>query len=321
MQWTFAAGLPNSDMAPPDSTDAAPRAAYAYTLLTFTALFWAGNAVIGRALHTLIPPVALGFLRWAIALVIVLWLSRRAWRATWRGLRGHWRLVFALGASGVAAYNTLLYSALQTTTATNGLLINAVTPVFIVIAEGILFGVRLSLRQWAGLAAALAGIVVIVTRGSVTALATQAPLPGDLLLLLAAAAWTIYTLLLRRLPRDLDSIALLAATIGAGMLLLLPFYLWEHATGARPQWTAAALGGLAYIGVFPSVLAYLFYNKAVAAVGGHRAAMFLYLIPVFGLGLAIVFLHERLALFHAIGVAAIITGIVMATRQPARRAI
>ena len=291
-----------------------------YWLLAFTALFWAGNAVVARALHDVIPPVAMSLWRWLLALAILLVL---AWPALVRErarLRQHWRVLLALGVFGVTAYNTLLYSALQTTTATNGLLINAVTPVFIIVAECVLFGVRLSPRRWAGVAAALAGIVAIVTRGEVAALATLALNRGDLLLLIGAATWTAYTLFLRRLPAGLDPLAMLATTVGVGVVCLAPLFMWEQATGARTQWGTAAWLGVAYIGVFPSVLAYLFYNRAVQVVGGHRAGMFLYLIPVFGIGLAIAFLGERLAWFHVLGMALIFGGIALVTINRAQAA-
>ncbi len=305
----------------PDSTegttegliDRAAAVVHPYWLLTFTALFWSGNAVVARALRDVIPPMAMSLWRWLLALAILLLL---AWPALIRErarLTAHWRVLLALGVFGVAAYNALLYSALQTTTATNGLLINAVTPVLIIVAECVLFGVRLSLRRWAGVAAALAGIVAVVTRGDPAALATLALNRGDLLLLMAAVTWTVYTLALRRLPAGLDPLAMLATTVGVGVVFLLPVFAWEYAAGARTQWGTAAWLGVAYIGVFPSVLAYLFYNRGVQAVGGHRASMFLYLIPVFGIVLAIVFLGERLAWFHALGTALIFGGIALAT--------
>ncbi|MGH8619381.1 MAG: DMT family transporter [Burkholderiales bacterium] len=306
----------------PDSTDDANGrpAVHPYWLLTFTALFWAGNAVAARALSDVIPPMALSLWRWLLALAILL---VPAWPALLRErarLCAHWRVLFALGVFGVMAYNALLYTALHTTTATNGLLINAVTPVFIIVAECVLFGVRLSPRRWAGVAAALAGIVAIVTRGDVAALAAFALNRGDLLLLIAAAAWTAYTLFLRRLPAGLDPLAMLATTVGVGVVCLVPFFAWEYAAGARTQWGTAAWLGVAYIGVFPSVIAYLFYNRAVRAVGGQRAGMFLYLIPVFGIALAIVFLGERLAWFHALGMALIFGGIALATIDRPRAA-
>lgn len=311
----------------PDSTEGltvatgrAAAAVHPYWLLTFTALFWSGNAVVARALRDVIPPMAMSLWRWLLALAIVLLL---AWPALVReraGLLAHWRVLLALGFFGVTAYNALLYSALQTTTATNGLLINAVTPVLIIVAECVLFGVRLSLRRWAGVAAALAGIVTIVTRGDLAALATLALNRGDLLLLIAAVTWTVYTLFLRRLPPGLDPLAMLATTVGVGVLFVVPLFAWEYATGARTHWGPAAWLGIAYIGVFPSVLAYLFYNRGVQVVGGHRASMFLYLIPVFGVALAIGFLGERLAWFHALGMALIFGGIALATVDRLRAA-
>ncbi len=306
--------------AAPARTGGGSHTAHPYWLLTFTALFWSGNAVMARALRDVIPPLAMCFWRWLVAFAIVIVLAAPALRRERKRLLEHWGALLTLGVFGVTAYNALLYSALQTTTATNGLLINAVTPVFIVAAEGLVFGSHLGLRKWGGLVAALAGIVTIVTRGEPGALADFAFDRGDLLLLIAAAAWTVYTLVVRRLPKDVDPMAVLASTVGIGLVFLAPLFWWEHVAGLRTHWGTAAWLGVAYIGVFPSVLAYLFYNRAVATVGGHRAGMFLYLIPVFGIALAIAFLGERLAWYHGVGIALIFGGIALATIERGKTA-
>lgn len=221
---------------------------------------------------------------------------------------------------GVAAYNTLLYSALHTTTATatNGLLVNSACTAMIIAVNYLLFGVRASSRQWAGLALSLAGTLVIVSRGEWSALAALDLVRGDVLLLVGALYWAVYTACLRWRPPMLDGAAFLGASIAIGTTLLAPLYLLESWDAAPVVFTPAVVAGIAYTGVFPSVLAYLFWNRAVAEVGGNRAGQFLNLVPVFGTLLAVTLLGESLQLFHLVGAGLIFGGIYLATRRTRR---
>lgn len=285
-----------------------------YLLLTLTALFWAGNAVVARALHVLLPPATMAFWRWVLALLLLLPFVLRPMYEQRALLRGHWMRLALLGVLGVGCYNTFLYAALQTTTATNGVLISSITPVLIVLVGRILFGVEMTRRQQAGILLSLLGVVGIVSRGELAVLERLDFNQGDLLLVGCAVTWALYTVLLRFRPVGIDTLAFLgAAVIGGILLLMLPLYLVELASRRTAVWNAATGAGMAYFAVFPSILAYLFWNRGVRQVGANRAGLFLYLIPVFGIVLAIVFLGERLHLFHLLGAALIFTGIAVST--------
>ena len=142
-----------------------------YLLLSLCALFWAGNSVVGRALHESVPPVTLAFWRWSIALALLMpWVARPLWRQ--RGvIASNWKVMLLLSLLGVATYNTLNYTALQTTTATNSALINSVCVVLIIVVNFVLFRVHASASQWAGVVVSLAGTLVIVSRGDPAVLA------------------------------------------------------------------------------------------------------------------------------------------------------
>jgi drug/metabolite transporter (DMT)-like permease len=289
-----------------------PRLANAspYLLLMLTALFWAGNAVVARALHNLLPPAAMAFWRWALALLLLFPFVLRPMYEQRTLMRANWVRLALLGVLGVGCYNTFLYAALQTTTATNGVLINSMTPLLIVLIGRTLFGVRMTRRQQAGILLSLAGVVGIVSRGDVAVLMRLDFNQGDLLLIGGAFTWALYTVLLRWRPAGIGTLAFLgAAVVGGLLLLMLPLYLVELASGRVAVWNAATGAGMVYFAVFPSILAYLFWNRGVQQVGANRAGLFLYLVPVFGILLAITFLGERLHLFHLAGAALIFTGI------------
>jgi len=289
------------------------RNASPYLLLTLTTLFWAGNAVMARALHELLPPITMAFWRWTLASALLLPFVLRPMYDQRVLLREYWGRMVLLGALGVSCYNTFLYSALQTTTATNGVLINSVTPLLILLAGRMLFGVRMTARQQAGIVLSLVGVMVIVSRGD-SAVLTQLDFNhGDFLLIGSAVTWAMYTVFLRWRPPGIGMRAFLGATIMTGATLLLPLYLVEMASGRTAVWNAATGAGMVYFAIFPSILAYLFWNRGVHQVGASRAGLFLYLVPVFGIVLAVAFLGERLHLFHLAGSALIFTGIYVAT--------
>lgn len=283
-----------------------------YLLLTLCALFWAGNSVVGRALHDSVPPVTLAFWRWCIALLLLLPWVAGPLRRQWRAIVSNWKVMLLLSLLGVATYNTLNYTALQTTTATNSALINSVCVVLIIVVNFILFRVQASAWQWAGVAASLAGTLVIVSRGDPAVLAGLEFVRGDVLLMVLALFWALYTACLRWRPRELDALGFLGGTIVIGLLILAPLYVWEALTSVPVAFSAGVVAGIAYTGIFPSVLAYLFWNRGVAEVGANRAGQFLHLIPVFGTALAVVFLGETLKLFHLAGAVLIFGGIYLA---------
>jgi len=291
-----------------------PASVSPYLLLTLTALFWAGNAVLARALHNLMPPATMAFWRWVLALLLLFPFVVRPMYEQRALLRANWVRLALLGVLGVGCYNTFLYAALQTTTATNGVLISSMTPLLIVLIGRALFGVRMTLRQQVGIMLSLAGVVAIVSRGDMSVLMQLDFNRGDLLLVGCSSTWALYTVLLRWRPAGIGTMAFFgAAVVGGIVLLMLPLYLAELASGRVAVWNAATGAGMVYFAVFPSILAYLFWNRGVQQVGANRAGLFLYLVPVFGIVLAITFLGERLHLFHLVGAALIFSGIYIST--------
>lgn len=298
---------------------AAPWTAGLLLLLTLPPLFWAGNFIVGRAMRGVVPPVTLSFLRWAIALALLLpfaWPAlRRDWRRYWAN---RWR-VLGVSVVGVAAFNTLVYTGLQTTTATNGILLNAFIPILIVLLGALLYRQPIGLLQALGMAVSFAGVLTIITHGQWQRLTALAFGGGDVIVFSAMVCWAVYTLWLRAIPAEIDRLGLLAVQMALALLVLAPLYAWEWAGGARVVWTWPSLAALLYVGIFPSVLAYLFYNWGVARVGAARAGLFIHLMPLFGALLSVLLLGEQLHGYHAVGMAAILGGIVLSTRRMTRR--
>lgn len=280
----------------------------AYPLLTIVALLWAGNALVGRAARDLIPPFTLAFGRWSGALLLMMPFAWPRLRADWPVIRQHWKATLLLGLIGIGAFNALLYSGLQYTTATNGLLIQALIPPLILLLAFLFFRERTDLVRIGAALVSVIGVGVIVLHGDVAALRALRLGRGDALILFGVAAWALYTVLLRRRPA-VHPLSFLAITFLIGALAMLPLSAMEHFAGRTIHWGTGTVLAFAYVATLPSLVAYLLYNRGVELIGPARAGQFLNLMPLFGAGLAVLLLGESLGGHHLLGVALILAGI------------
>lgn len=291
-----------------------PPAGTPHLLLTLAVLFWAGNFILGRAVRMDVPPIALAFWRWAVASLLVLGPALAPLKRDRAAIRRHWPILILLAGTGVAAFNTLVYSGLQYTVAVNAFLMQAMMPVFIVMFSFFIFRLPVNSRQMAGVALCLTGAVVIIVQGDPAVLGDLDLNPGDLLVLLAVLSYAAYSVLLRRRP-PIHPLSFVAVTFGLGTVMLLPLYLWESVMIRPIQPTKVALCAILYVAVFPSIVSYLCYNRGVEAIGANQAGLFLYLMPVFGSVMAVAFLGEAFLWFHWIGLALIVAGLVTSMRS------
>lgn len=289
----------------------------AWTLLILTNLLWAGNIVLARGVAGLVPPVALAYWRWTGAFLLSLPFAWRHLRRDGRELCRHWAMMLLLAATGIASYNTISYVALNRTTALNVLLLQSATPLMIVATAFLLFRERPTARQAAGVGLSLAGVAVIAGHGSLAALAALRINPGDLYVVGALAIYSVYCVMLRRRPA-VHPLSFLSAAMGLGSLMMLPFYLWERASGLHVGDPALAWLPMAYMAIFPSLIAYSLFNRGIELIGANAAGHSMHLMPLFGSLLAVVFLGERFRAYHGIGIALIGGGILLAsvTRLP-----
>lgn len=288
-------------------------------LLVIPPLMWAGNAVVGRMVNTLVPPITLNFLRWTIAFLILLPLAGQVLRQTsplWR----HWRRFALLGLLGVGAYNALQYLALQTSTPLNVTLVAASMPIWMLGIGGLFFGVRISPRQVLGAVLSLAGVLVVLSRGDWNQLLQVRLVPGDIYILLATIAWSFYSWLLTQ-PKDPPALrddwaAFLMAQIVFGLVWSGLFAGAEWTlTDAHIQWGWPLAAALLFIAVGPALLAYCFWGMGVKRVGPTIAGFFANLTPLFAAILSAAFLGELPHLYHGLAFALIVGGIVVSARR------
>lgn len=296
------------------TSDVRSSSVQAYALLALAGLCWSGNHVIGRAIAGHVPPVSLSALRWVFPCIIAGFLARKHLSRDWPVIKAHWKAMLVLGLSGGAVFSTLQYVGLQYTTAVNVSVLNSLGPVFIVAAVAIMFSETLRPIQLAGIAVSLTGVLFIVTRGELAMIADLSFNYGDLIILFNMAVWAVYSACLRLRPViHWTSFMFAFALIGA--LGTLPFAINEYLQGFHFQPTLPTFLTAAYVSVFPSLVAYLSWNRGVELIGPNRAGALLHLIPLYSAILAGIFLGERLASFHVIGFALILAGVTLAARK------
>jgi drug/metabolite transporter (DMT)-like permease len=286
-----------------------------YLLLSLTALFWASNIIVGRHVVGQIPPVVLALIRWSGGFLLILPLAWPHLKRDRPIIRRHLGILLLLSVTGIAAFNTMAYWALEYTQALNGLLLQSSTPLFVAVWSLLLLGVRLTLAQALGVLVSTAGVAIILLRGDPAALAAIEFNRGDVIFVIAFAIFGFYTTLTVKSP-PIHPFSFLAVTFGCGGAFLIPFAIWEAASGHIMTVTTGSVLSAAYIVVFPATLAYLCYNRGIQLIGANRAAPFSHLIPVFGSIMAIGLLGEEMRLFHLIGYALVLSGVIVAARTP-----
>ncbi|MBO9575171.1 MAG: DMT family transporter [Sphingobium sp.] len=276
-------------------------------MLVLVMLLWSGNSIVARAIHEDMPPFTLAFLRWGGASLI-------AWPIAWRSImadraeiRRKWGIILLLGMVGVGSFNAFMYSGLQYTTAANSLLVQAAIPALVLLLDFLLFRSRPRIAQIVGCIIAAAGVVIIIFRADPAALAAMHFNRGDLLVLIAIGLWSIYTVLLRLRPA-ISGLSFLALTITIGALAMAPFSFVELQT-RTVHFTPVVVAGIAYVMIFPSLIAYFMFNKAVGEIGAGDAGQVINLQPLFGAILASLILGEPFHLYHIAGMVLILAGI------------
>jgi drug/metabolite transporter (DMT)-like permease len=286
-----------------------------YLLLCITALCWAGNAVVGRLAAGHIPPVTLSFLRWSLAFLIILPIAWKHLVRDWGAIRARLGIMVVLSITGIGAFNTMQYWALEHTEALNTLLLQSAGPLFVAVWSLILLRDRLTLAQAGGILLSLVGVLVILLRGDLTTLGAIEFNKGDVIFTVALVIFGLYSVLSLKRPQ-IHGLSFVGFTFGCGAASLVPLLILELFSRPLMQLDAPNLLSLFYVAVFPSTIAYLCFNRGVQLIGANRAAPFFHVVPVFGSIMAIVFLGERPQPFHFVGFALVLTGVFVASRKP-----
>ena len=297
-----------------------PRTA---ALLLIPPLLWAGNTIVGRLVHELIPPITLNFFRWVLAFVLLLPIAHQVLRQS-SPLWPHWKRYGLLGLLGVGCYNSLQYLALQTSTPINVTLVASSTPVFMLGIGAVFYKQVVRKRQIFGAMMSISGVLLVLCRGDWHALANVHLVLGDVFVLIATACWAWYSWLLSRtqepgLVRG-NWAYFLMAQIAFGLVWSGAFTAmeWSGYTGlvdAHVSWSWPLIAALVYVAVGPALLAYRCWGLGVQRAGPNIAGFFANLTPIFAATMSALALGELPQMYHIAAFVMIIGGIVVSSRK------
>jgi drug/metabolite transporter (DMT)-like permease len=290
------------------------EAGIAIAVMIAAPLFFSSNMIFGRSAVAEVAPFTLAFVRWSAVALLMSPLLIAGLPAIRRVLRQSVGLLLLLAFLGMWVCGGLVYLGLRHTTATNGTLIYTTSPVIIILLEALFRGRAIGWREAAGSLLAFAGVAVIVLEGSLSALLSLGLNPGDLLFVMAATAWAVYSMLYRSPAlADVPNLSLFALLAAIGAVLLAPVALFEWWIGMPAPTTASAWTDIAGIVFFASILAFSSFQFGIRRLGAPVAGIFMYLLPVYGVGLAVTLLGERLMGHHLVGIAMVMGGVILAT--------
>ncbi|MEH6452929.1 MAG: DMT family transporter [Psychromonas sp.] len=285
---------------------------FAFLGLVLTNLFWAINAILAKGYVGEIPPVAMNTIRWFGAFILLTPFAFPRIVKNWAVIRANAIPLFGLALLAISLYNSLLYISANFTSAINITLINTLIPVFTSLIAWKLLDNRPRTSQVVGLIMSILGVLVILTQGNLYSLLTLSFSLGDLIMLTAVTCWALFTVLLKKLELRLSPITLLYSLIALGLPFLIIAMVIEMYIYRLYIPSLSQIPVFAYLWVFPSILAYVFWTNGVQRLGPEAASLSIILMPLFGTFLAITFLGESIFWFHIVGGVCSLMGIVLA---------
>lgn len=300
----------------PSANTPQPRA-LDWLIFVFVPVFFSSNLIFGRGVIGEVGPFITAFIRWAgstLAMVPLLYLD---WPAARTFVREHTWLWLWLGFLSIGICGGFVYWALTLTTASNATLIYTTSSLFIILFEWRFSGRRISGRELLGMVVAFAGVAAIVLRGDFGALTHMDFNLGDLGMLVAAIAFAVYSVLLRRpAAQAIRPLSLFGLIAFSGSMLLLPPALWEFLHGGLLPWTVSAWSKIAGIILFASLAAFFCFQHTVRIFGPATAGITLYMMPPVSIVMAVVFLDETFEQYQAVGIVLVLGGVILATAKP-----
>jgi drug/metabolite transporter (DMT)-like permease len=286
-----------------------------YVLLILTALLWAGNAIAGKFAVGHISPFLLTWLRWVIALSILLVISWRQVLQDMPAIRANLPFLFALGALGFTTFNLMFYFALVHTSAINVAIEQSAMPLVVFLLNFLWFGIRASWMQVAGFILTVLGVVLTVTRGAPWSVFDTPLNIGDVLMVIAISLYGVYSVALAKRPA-MHWLSFLTTLSLAALITSIPFALWEIHSGTViwPDTQGWAVAFFTAVG--PAILAQLFWARGLEMIGSNRGGVFINVVPIFAALMAVVLLGEEFRPYHAAAMALVFAGVWLSQQKP-----
>ena len=273
-----------------------------YLIMLLPPLFWAGNFIVGKAVSSQHIPIGLSFWRWFLATLIFTPFVLKAIIKEKDIILKHLSKIVILSLLSISAFNSLAYISLQYTSALNATILNSFIPIFILIIVSLFFKEKISKYQVVGIFISLLGVFIILSRLDINIIKNITFNKGDLWMLLAALDWAMYSILLKYLrPTELKPMTFLGIMMILGTIFLIPLYLANPFNESMITLNKDVIYALAYIAIFPSIISYLAWNYGLQKIGAALGGQYIHLMPIFGALMAVLFLGEKIELYHILG--------------------
>jgi drug/metabolite transporter (DMT)-like permease len=286
-----------------------------YILLIIVAAIYAGNLLVGKAVADTVPPITLAFLRLTIAFLIVLPFGFKEWRENKQLWIKEWKAIIILAFTGIAAFNTLLYYSLHFTSPINAGIVESATPIFSVIIGFLLLREKMEKRKLVGVLISMIGVLWVLSKGSIEVILSLSFNFGDILMCLAVICWVLYSFVVKRHSGKFPVYGGLLSILFTAILIMLPFTAFEWNQLHTIDWNWNTGMSLLYLGIFPSVIALIGWNKAVEDIGPSLASVFLNLVPVFAAIGSFIFFKEAITWHQFFGGCVVLIGVYFTTKE------
>ena len=302
------------------SADTSRRDTYiGFAFALTTVIIWSGNFIIARGVYKQIPPISLAFYRWSLASIIIFFLGYKKFISEKNFIFSNLKYFFWVSLMGITLFNTFIYIAGRTTTAINLALIGTTaSPVFVILISAIFLKEKITPLRITGLLFCIAGVMVLLSKGSINTLLAFKFTAGDIWILLSGFVFSFYTILVKRKPANISVVTFLFVVFITGTLLLFPLFIIEKLIMPPVIWNGNLAGSILYLGIGASVIAFFCWNSAIAKIGSVRTALFGNLIPIFSTLEAVWLLGETITVIHIISGVLVIVGLLLANMKMAQ---
>lgn len=280
-----------------------------YFFVIVSTAIWSGNFIIARSLNQVITPINLAFLRWLVAVIVILPFSLKSLIAERNIVKENLPYLSITALLGITLFNTLIYLAGRTTTAINLSLISITFPIFIIVLSCLFYHETVKLYKVIGIVLVIVGVILLITKGEFSKLYNLSFAIGDLWMLVAALTFAVYSILLRRKPKQLSLWAFQASIFILGVIFLTPFYIVENIISPPVIINTKIIFSILYVGIFASLTAFILWNKAIEIIGPSKAGMVYYTMPIFSGFWSYFLLKESIGMIHLYSVLLIFSGI------------
>ena len=288
----------------------------AYIFLILATLFWSGNFIVGKAASLFeIPPFTLNFYRWTFAWLILAPFTLKEIYRERSHILNNLKYVLILGITSITLFNSIVYYSLQFTQVISGVLMISTIPVMIIFFSSLLKIEKTNFYQIMGVIFSIFGVIVIITQLNIENIKGLSFNKGDLSLIVAMLSWALYSALLKKKKLLLTQTSLLQVIISSGLIFLLPIYIIEMSYGRYVNLELPFFLTLTYVVLLPGLASFICWIKGITIIGANRSGIFLHLMPIFSTILAIIIFNEKFMIYHLIGSALIITGIVLSSKK------